>query len=88
MQHLSSSLVISCPIHPSKQAWWVEVNTSVPLSTYYLGPFESREKARDSRASHVEDLCRKGARDLVALVKQRQPDAFLTDENLFAEYQI
>lgn len=72
MQPAPSTLVIRHPDHPSEQAWWVEISTSVPLSTYYLGPFDSREKARNSRTSHVDGLCQMGARDLVARVKQAQ----------------
>jgi hypothetical protein len=54
--------------------WWVEINTSVPLCTYYFGPFNSKAEARDSRTGYVNDLCREGARDIVALIKHHQPN--------------
>jgi Domain of unknown function (DUF1816) len=68
---------------PPKQRhvyWYVEVNISVPPCTCYFGPFDSWKEARNFRSSYVEDLCREGARDVVALVKCREPD-ILTNEN-------
>jgi Domain of unknown function (DUF1816) len=58
--------------------WWVEVNTSIPLCTYYFGPFDYPWEARGARAGYVEDLEAEGARDIVALVKQCQPPSLLT----------
>jgi hypothetical protein len=57
---------------PTKTAWWVEINTSAPQKTHYLGLFDSREEAKFSRGAHVESLYRKGS-DIVALIKQRWP---------------
>jgi len=34
----------------SKLSWWVEISTSVPHRTYYLGSFDSQQEARLSRA--------------------------------------
>ncbi len=52
-------------------AWWVEIYTSAPQQTYYLGPFNSREEAKVSRSAHVDSLYHQETRDIVALVKQR-----------------
>ncbi len=54
--------------------WWVEINTSVPCCTYYFGPFDSEKEAQVSRTGYVEDLYQEEARDIVAVVKQCQPD--------------
>lgn len=64
----------------SELFWWVEINTSTPLCTYYFGPFDSQEEARDSRTGYVDDLCQEGARDIIALVKQCQPDKLTIDQ--------
>jgi Domain of unknown function (DUF1816) len=64
--------------------WWVEINTSVPLCTYYFGPFESQNEARDSRAGYVEDLCQEEARGIIAVVKQCQPDCLTLDQGYYS----
>lgn len=63
----------------SQQAWWVEINTSVPLCTYYFGPFDSQAEARDARTGYVNDLYREEARDIVAQVKWCQPNKLTID---------
>ncbi|MEH1874750.1 DUF1816 domain-containing protein [Nostoc sp.] len=68
-------------------AWWVEINTVVPRCTYYFGPFDSGKEAQFYRTGYVEDLYQEGARDIVALVKECQPD-FLTIFHDEAELQI
>ncbi|MCW5319430.1 DUF1816 domain-containing protein [Nostoc sp. KVJ3] len=58
----------------SEFAWWVEINTAVPRCTYYFGPFDNKKEAQLSRSGYVEDLYQEEARDIIALVKQCQPD--------------
>ena len=65
------------------QSWWVEINTAVPLCTYYFGPFDSQKAARDSRTSYVNDLHQEEARGIVALVKQCQPDQLTIDQGYY-----
>lgn len=60
-------------------SWWVEINTSVPLCTYYFGPFENQAEARDSRTGYVDDLYQEGARDIVATTKYCQPQKLTID---------
>lgn len=60
-------------------SWWVEINTSVPLCTYYFGPFDSQAEARDSRTGYVDDLCKEGARGIVALIKHCHPEKLTID---------
>ncbi|MEH1930280.1 DUF1816 domain-containing protein [Nostoc sp.] len=58
----------------SEFAWWVEINTIVPRCTYYFGPFDTEKEAQLSKSGYVEDLYEEGARDIIALVKECQPD--------------
>lgn len=58
----------------SEFAWWVEINTAVPRCTYYFGPFDSEKEAQLYRSGYVEDLYHEEARDIIAVVKQCQPD--------------
>ena len=64
----------------SQRSWWVEINTSVPLCTYYFGPFDSQAEARDSRSGYVNDLFQEGARDIVALIKHCHPKNLTIDQ--------
>jgi Domain of unknown function (DUF1816) len=66
------------------QPWWVEVQTSVPRCTYYFGPFDYLDEARASRAGYVEDLEGEGARDIVVLVKQCQPEVLTIDQGYYS----
>lgn len=63
----------------SQLSWWVEINTSVPLCTYYFGPFDSQAEARDARTGYVDDLYQEEARDIVAIVKYCQPNRLTID---------
>jgi glucan phosphorylase len=67
--------------------WWVEIKTAVPRCTYYFGPFDSEKEAQLSRSGYVEDLYQEEARDIIALVKQCQPDV-LTIFQDEAKFQI
>lgn len=71
----------------SEFAWWVEINTTVPRCTYYFGPFDSEQEAQLSRSGYVEDLYQEEARDIIALVKQCQPDVLTIFQDK-AEVQI
>jgi Domain of unknown function (DUF1816) len=68
----------------TKLPWWVEVQTSVPRCTYYFGPFDYHYEAKASREGYVEDLEQEGARDIVALVKQCQPDVLTIDQGYYS----
>ncbi len=63
---------------------WVEINTSVPLCTYYFGSFDGQNEARDSRTGYVEDLCQEEARGIIAVVKQCQPDCLTLDQGYYS----
>ncbi|WP_234017338.1 DUF1816 domain-containing protein [Nostoc sp. 'Lobaria pulmonaria (5183) cyanobiont'] len=63
------------------------MNTAVPHCTYYFGPFESEKEAQFSRSGYVEDLYQEEARDIIALVKQCQPDVLTIFQDK-AEVQI
>ncbi len=66
-----------------KLLWWVEINTAVPLCTYFFGPFDSRQEAQDSRLGYVDDLCQEQARGIVAQVKQCQPTILTIDQGYY-----
>lgn len=66
------ALMPSPPDSP-ESFWWVEIMTTVPMCTYYFGPFESKDEARNSRSGYVDDLIQEEARGIIALVKQCQP---------------
>jgi Domain of unknown function (DUF1816) len=72
------------PDPKAAQTWWVEVQTSVPQCTYYFGPFDHPEEARESREGYVQDLRQEGARDIVALVKQCRPDRLTIDQGYYS----
>jgi hypothetical protein len=71
---------IASHTHHSQLSWWVEINTSVPLCTYYFGPFDNQAEARDSRSGYVSDLYQEGARDIVALIKYCYPKNLTLDQ--------
>ncbi|MEH2226609.1 DUF1816 domain-containing protein [Nostoc sp.] len=71
----------------SEFAWWVEINTAVPRCTYYFGPFDSEKEAQLSRTGYIEDLYQEEARDIIAIVKQCQPNVLTIFQDK-AEFQI
>jgi hypothetical protein len=77
------TIIAACPVQLDVLFWWVEINTLIPLCTYYFGPFDSRKEAQDSRTGYVEDLHQEGARDIVALVKQCQPEGLTLDQGYY-----
>jgi Domain of unknown function (DUF1816) len=93
MQSLSTSVKLKIQQQPvttqylveqAELFWWVEINTSVPLCTYYFGPFDSQNEARESRTGYVEDLCQEDARGIIAVVKQCQPDCLTLDQGYYS----
>jgi hypothetical protein len=79
------SIMDSLAVRQAEICWWVEINTSIPLCTYYFGPFDSQSEAQDSRSGYVEDLCLEGARDIIALVKQCQPNLLTIDRGYYQD---
>lgn len=75
---------LASPGRQSKLSWWIEIHTSVPLCTYYFGPFDSQEEARASRTGYVNELYQEEARDIVALVKQGQPHKLTRDQGYYS----
>ncbi|MDJ0727012.1 MAG: DUF1816 domain-containing protein [Prochloraceae cyanobacterium] len=55
--------------------WWVEVNTDVPRCTYYFGPFNTSQEAREHQAGYVEDLIEEGSGQITLNIKKCRPQA-------------
>ncbi|MBD2102165.1 DUF1816 domain-containing protein [Leptolyngbya sp. FACHB-261] len=62
-------------------AWWAEVTTSQPPCTYYFGPFDSSDEARDACPGYVEDLRDEGAQGIEVTVKRCNPEALTVAES-------
>jgi hypothetical protein len=73
-------MTVPITIRRSHLSWWIEIKTSVPLCTYYFGPFDSQAEARDFRTGYVDDLYQEGARDIVALIKHCHPKNLTIDQ--------
>ena len=69
-----SIFYFTLPVYPPARHWWVEIETKTPQCTYYFGPFESAEVARDSLEGYLEDLRLEGARGITFQIKQCQPE--------------
>lgn len=69
-----SIFYFTLPVYPRPRHWWVEIQTKTPQCTYYFGPFESAEVARDSLEGYLEDLRLERARGITVQIKQCQPE--------------
>ena len=58
-------------------AWWAEITTNSPRCTYYFGPFQSYDEAKQAYPGYIEDLNSEGAQGIVVVIKRCQPE-FLT----------
>jgi hypothetical protein len=67
----------------SELFWWVEINTLLPLCTYYFGPFASQKEAIDSKVGYIEDLYGEEAKGIIALVKQCQPNRLTIEQGYY-----
>jgi Domain of unknown function (DUF1816) len=65
------------------QPWWVEVQTSMPQCIYYFGPFDHHDEAKALQEGYIQDLQQEGARGIIALVKQCQPDVLTIDQGYY-----
>lgn len=57
----------------SKLAWWLEIITAIPQTTYYFGPFETAEEAQQSQGGYLEDLQQEDAQEITVQVKWCKP---------------
>ena len=55
-------------------AWWVEINTSQPICTYYFGPFMSSKEAELARSGYIEDLEQEAAQGITVRIQQCKPE--------------
>ncbi len=53
--------------------WWIKVQTSTPLCTYYFGPFESRLQATYHQEGYIQDLTEEGASEISLEIEKSQP---------------
>lgn len=53
--------------------WWIKIQTTVPLCTYYFGPFASNEEAQIYQAGYLEDLTMEEAEGIIIDLEQTQP---------------
>jgi hypothetical protein len=54
--------------------WWVMIQTTKPLCTYYFGPFDSAEEAKLNQAGYIEDLMEENAEGITVEIQQCQPE--------------
>lgn len=55
-------------------AWWAEITTNKPRCTYYFGPFQSYDEAKQAYPGYIEDLNSEGAQGIVVVIKRCQPE--------------
>lgn len=55
-------------------AWWAEITTNSPRCTYYFGPFQSYDEAKQAYPGYIEDLNSEGAQEIVVVIKRCQPE--------------
>ncbi len=53
--------------------WWVEIKTAEPNCTYYFGPFDNPDEAKDAHSGYVEDLTGEGAQGINVEIKRCKP---------------
>ena len=59
--------------HAPSLDWWIKVQTSTPLCTYYFGPFESRLQATYHQEGYIQDLTEEGASEISLEIEESQP---------------
>jgi hypothetical protein len=53
--------------------WWIKIQTTVPVCTYYFGPFASDEEAKIYEAGYLEDLTMEQAEGIFIDIEQTHP---------------
>mgnify|MGYP005841336965 CR=1 FL=1 len=66
-------LLIAFPTHEATTPWWVKIVTQTPYCTYYFGPFDSIQEAKQTQSGYVEDLTQEGAKGITVLLSREQP---------------
>ncbi len=60
---------------------WVEVETESPKSTYYFGPYDSKDEASNNTNGYITDLEKKEAKNISINIKQsREPSQLKASE--------
>ena len=60
--------------------WWIKITTDAPLCTYYFGPFETIQEAKDSQSGYWEDLQQEGALGIASEIQRIKPQELTLEE--------
>lgn len=60
-------------LKPKDYAWWVKIDTIKPHCTYYFGPFNSPQEARQAQSGYADDLAHEGAEGIKVQVEWCKP---------------
>lgn len=55
-------------------AWWAKITTNKPRCTYYFGPFQNYDEAKQAYPGYIEDLDGEGAQGIVVVIERCQPE--------------
>lgn len=55
-------------------AWWAKITTNNPRCTYYFGPFQTHDEAKQAYPGYIEDLDGEGAQGIVVVIERCQPE--------------
>lgn len=55
-------------------AWWAKITTNNPRCTYYFGPFQTYDEAKQAYPGYIEDLDGEGAQGIVVVIERCQPE--------------
>lgn len=61
-----------------KLPYWLKITTKVPKCTYYFGPFDSPQEAKELQAGYMEDLMAESAQGIHLELEQSEEPEQLT----------
>ena len=59
-------------------AWWAKVETGVPATTYWFGPFITRRSLKENLEKFLYDLSEEGSEDIKHTIVRRKKEEPLT----------
>ena len=59
-------------------AWWAKVETGIPSSTYWYGPFLTKRSLKENLKKFLNDLSDEGSKDIKHTIVRRKKEEPLT----------
>ncbi len=72
-KHINLPLKLHSLIDQNQNSWWIKITTTIPRCTYFFGPFDSSNEAKQERFGYIDDLVQEKAFGISVAIQECNP---------------